>query len=175
MKKIITITTVAVVFTSSVVAKPNLQKNPENVKKLTQMAGEKSPFYRAEKEVFPKDYFLVSQNLPFLVGVALFHPESDKLKLSKEQLEELVEMKKSVVPQSAKMGKMVKSMEIELANAILSENKSPESQTKLVEDIAKAKADMTKAHLSCIDRVKKLLSPEQFKTLLKLASTGGKK
>ncbi len=74
MKKIITITTVAVVFTSSVVAKPNLQKNPENVKKLTQMAGEKSPFYRAEKEVFPKDYFLVSQNLPFLVGVALFHP-----------------------------------------------------------------------------------------------------
>jgi hypothetical protein len=141
------------------------------MKKLAQMAGETSPFYRIKKETFPKDYFLVSQNLPFLVGTALFHPESDKLKLSKEQLDKLVEMKKTIVPVSAKMAKKVKGMEIELAKAILDTNATPDSQAKLVEDIAKAKADMTKAHLKCIDTVKHLLSPEQFKTLLDLASS----
>ncbi len=75
---------------------------------------------------------MVSQNLPFLVGTALFHPESDKLKLSKEQLDKLVEMKKTIVPVSAKMAKKVKGMEIELAKAILDTNATPDSQAKLV-------------------------------------------
>jgi len=62
-------------------------------------------------------------------------------------------------------------MELKLANNILDTNSTPESQAKLVDEIAKAKADMTKAHLKCIDTVKHLLSPEQFKTLLELASS----
>jgi hypothetical protein len=164
------VATLAVALISSLMAKPNLEMNPENLKKLAQMAGEKSPYYRAEKENFPKDYFLVSQNLPFLVGAALFHPESDKLKLTKEQLDKLVNMKKTIVPVSAKMAKRVKALELELAKNILEKNVTPESQAKLVDEIAKLKADMTKAHLSCIDTVKKLLSPEQFKTLLELVS-----
>jgi hypothetical protein len=170
MKKIAIATTLAFMFTS-LFAEPNLQKNPEGLKKLAQMAGETSPYYRAKKEVFPKDYFLVSQNLPFLVGTALFHPDSKKLNLTKEQLEKLVEMKKTIVPQSAKMAKKVKEMELKLAKNILDTNATPKSQAKLVDEIAKAKADMTKAHLKCIDTVKHLLSPEQFKTLLELAST----
>ncbi len=36
--------------------------------------------------------------------------------------------------------------------------------------LQKPKAEMTKAHLKCIDTVKHLLTPEQFKTLLELAS-----
>ncbi len=171
MKKIAIATTLAFMFTSTLFAEPNLQKNPEGLKKLAQMAGETSPYYRAKKEVFPKDYFLVSQNLPFLVGTALFHPESKKLNLTKEQLEKLVEMKKTIVPNSAKIAKQVKEMELKLANNILDTNSTPESQAKLVDEIAKAKAEMTKAHLKCIDTVKHLLSPEQFKTLLELASS----
>ncbi len=63
-------------------------------------------------------------------------------------------MKKTIVPNSAKMAKQVKEMELKLAKNILDTNATPESQTKLVDEIAKAKADMTKAHLKCIDTCK---------------------
>jgi hypothetical protein len=174
MNKIAIATTLSIMLTSMLIAKPNMEKNPEGMKKLAQMAGEKSPYYRAKKEIFPKDYFLVSQNLPFLVGTALFHPHSDELNLTKEQLDKFVEMKKTVVPVSAKMAKQVKNMELKLAKAILEEKKTPESQYELVDKIAKAKAEMTKAHLKCIHTVESILSPKQFKTLLKLASQKGK-
>jgi len=170
MKKIASITALALIFSTTLIAQSNLEKNPEGMKKLAQMAGDKSPYYRAKKEAFPKDYFLVSQNLPFLVGTALFHPQSDRLKLTKEQLDKFVEMKKTIVPVSAKMAKEVKTMELALAKAILEENKTPDSQAELVDKIAKTKADITKAHLKCIDTVKHLLSPEQFTILLELAS-----
>lgn len=174
MKKIAIATTISLVLTSMLMAQPNMQKNPEGMKKLAKMAGEKSPYYRAKKEAFPKDYFLVSQNLPFLVGVALFHPNSDELNLTKEQLSKLAEMKKTIVPVSAKNAKEVKNMELELAKAILEDKKTPQSQYELVDKIAKAKAEMTKAHLKCINTVQNLLSDKQFKTLLKLASQKGK-
>ena len=148
MKKSIILTAVVTLaLTSTLVAKPNMEKNPEGMKKLAAMAGEKGPFYRAQKETFPKDYFLVSQNLPFLVGAALFHPQSDTLKLSKEQLQELAKMKKTIVPVSAKLAKEVKTLELQLAKKIVEDKKDPKELAPLVEKIAKIKTDMTKAHL----------------------------
>jgi hypothetical protein len=165
---LVAITTLA--LGSSLVAKPNMEKSPEGMKKLAAMAGEMGPYFRGAKEVFPKDYFLVSQNLPFLVGAALFHPQSDTLKLSKEQLQKLGEMKKTIVPVSAKLAKEVKALELELAKGIVVEKKSPEELAPLVDKIAKIKSDMTKAHLDCIHTVQGLLSAEQFDTLIKLVS-----
>jgi galactose-1-phosphate uridylyltransferase len=152
------------------VAKPNAVKDPEAFQKLMKMGGETSPYYRAQKEDFLKDYFLVSQNLPFLVGTALYHPNSDTLKLSKEQLDKLQNMAKTIVPVSAKMAKEVKTMELQLAKAVVEEGKDPKSQEELVKKIADAKEKMTMAHLDCIHAVQSLLSKEQFATLLKLAS-----
>jgi len=169
-KKIILTTLVSIALSSTLVAKPNMEKSPEGIKKLAAMAGDKGPYYRAKKEVFPKDYFLVSQNLPFLVGAALFHPQSDTLNLSKEQLQKFAHMKKTIVPVSAKLAKEVKAMELQLAKSIVEDDKSPESLNELVDKIAKTKADMTKAHLKCIADVKKILSKEQFQTLIKLVS-----
>jgi len=171
MKKTVILATVATLaLTSSLVAKPNMEKSPEGMKKLAAMAGEVGPYFRGKKEVFPKDYFLVDRNLPFLVGAALFHPQSDTLNLKPEQLKKLAEMKKTIVPASAKMAKEVKAMELELARAIVVDKKSPESLNDLVDKIAKAKADMTKAHLNCIHDVQQLLTPEQFNQLIKLVS-----
>ena len=174
MKKQIIMTGLALMLSANAMADANLQKNPENIKKLQQAAGEKSPYYRATKEVFPKDYFLVSQNLPFLVGVSLFHPNSDTLKLDKKQLEAIVEMKKTTVPVSVKMAKQIKTMELELAKASLEEKKDPQSLNELVEKISKARTDLTKAHLACIHKIQNILSDEQYATLLKLASTSAK-
>jgi hypothetical protein len=168
MKKLALIAIIA--LSSSLMAKPNMEKTPEGMKKLSAMAGEVGPYFRGTKEAFPKDYFLVSHNLPYLVGAALFHPQSDTLNLKPEQLKKLQQMKKTIVPVSAKLAKEVKALELELANYIVVDKKSPESQYELVEKIAKIKTDMTKAHLSCIHDVQQLLSPEQFDTLIKLVS-----
>jgi hypothetical protein len=169
-KKIILITLVSAVLSTTLMANPNMEKTPEGMKKLAAMAGEVGPYFRGKKEVFPKDYFLVEKNLPYLVGAALFHPQSDTLKLSKEQLTKFVEMKKTIVPVSAKLAKKVKTMELELANSIVVEKKDPKSLHALVDEIAKVKSDMTKAHLDCIHTVQGLLSEEQFNTLIKLVS-----
>ena len=56
-KQIMIITGLALLLSGNAMADANLEKNPENVKKLQKAAGEKSPYYRAKKEVFPKDYF----------------------------------------------------------------------------------------------------------------------
>ena len=169
MKKIALLTTLSLTLVSSLMAAPNMQKG-EGAKKLAQMAGEKSPFYRAKKEAFPKDYFMINQNLPFLVGVSLFHPQSDKLNLSKEQLDQLIKMKNTTVPAAAKVAKEIKTMESELAKAMLEEHKNPKTQYELVDKISKLRTDLTKAHLQCIYDIQNVLSPEQFQTLLKLAT-----
>ena len=170
IKTILTTGIVTLALSTTLVAKPNMQKSPEGIKKLADLAGEKGPYFRGQKEAFPKDYFLVSQNLPFLVGAALFHPDSDTLKLSKEQLQKLGEMKKTIVPVSAKLAKEVKALELELAQKSVVEKKDPKELATLVDDIAKIKSDMTKAHLDCIHTVQGLLSAEQFDTLIKLVS-----
>ena len=170
-KHIMIITGLALLLSVNAMADANLKKNPDSIKKLQKVAGEKSPYYRAKKEAFPKDYFLVSQNLPFLVGVSLFHPNSDTLKLDKKQLEELIKMKNTTVPSAVKVAKQIKSMELELAKGILEEKKEPKSLYELVEKISKARTDLTKAHLACIHKIQTVLSDEQYATLLKLASS----
>ena len=164
----------ALLLSGVAMADANLEKNPESIKKLQKVAGEKSPYYRAEKEAFPKDYFLVSQNLPFLVGISLFHPNSDSLKLDKKQLEAIIESKNITVPVVIKMAKQIKTMELELTKATLEDKKTPESLNKLVEKISKARTELTKAHLKCIHNIQKILSDEQYATLLKLATTPAK-
>lgn len=161
-------------FSFFLIANPNMQMG-DGPKKLAKMAGEKSPYYRAQKEAFPKDYFLVNQNLPFLVGVALFHPNSDQLKLSKEQLKKLVEKKNTTVPAAAKVAKKIKALELQLAKSIIQEKKDPKNLYPLVDEIAKLRANLTKAHLQCISDLQKILSKEQFETLLKLATTKSKR
>jgi cytochrome c len=169
LKKLVLITTLSLGLMTSLMAEPNM-KMGEGAKKLAQMAGEKSPYYRADKEAFPKDYFMVNQNLPFLVGVSLFHPQSDKLNLSKEQLDKLVKMKNTTVPAAAKIAKEIKTMELQLAKAMIEEHKEPKSQFELVEKISKLRTNLTKAHLQCIYDIQNVLSAEQFKTLITLAT-----
>jgi len=52
------------------------------------------------------------------LGLHYFTQRAKKLNLTKEQLEKLVEMNQTIVPNSAKMAKQVKEMELKLANNI---------------------------------------------------------
>ena len=155
---------------SALSAAPNLEVG-DGAAKLAKMAGEISPYYRAAKEDFPKDYFLVSQNLPFLVGASLYHPMSDTLKLDKEQLEAIIKLRDKTVPAAAKVSTEIKALETELAKAILEDKKEPKELGELVDKISGLRTALTKAHLECIHDVQQVLSAEQYANLLKVAAT----
>jgi len=151
-------------------AAPNLEVG-DGAAKLAKMAGEISPYYRAAKEDFPKDYFLVSQNLPFLVGVSLYHPNSDSLKLDKEQLEKIIKLRDKTVPAAAKVAKEIKALETKLAKEILEEKKAPKELEQLVDEISSLRTALTKAHLECIHDIQQVLSAEQYAQLMIVAAT----
>ncbi|PIE45063.1 MAG: hypothetical protein CSA45_04680 [Gammaproteobacteria bacterium] len=140
--------------------------------KLAKVAGEKGIF--APHENFPKDYFLVPKNLPFLVGLSLHHPKSSELNLSKEQIEKIKAVKKVTVPTVLKSAKAIKALEWELANNIVVKKMSAESQYNLVEKIANLRTELTKKHLTCIERVRAILTDEQFAILSDYASKAAK-
>jgi mono/diheme cytochrome c family protein len=79
-------------------------------------------------------------------------------------------MKNTTVPAAAKIAKEIKAMELQLAQAMIKEHKEPKTQYVLVEKISKLRTDLTKAHLDCIYNIQKVLSKEQFQTLVTLAS-----
>ncbi len=137
--------------------------------KLQKAAGETGLFVRA-KEKFPKDYFLVHNNLPFLAGLSLHHPMSSSLGLNKEQIKKIVDIKKRTVPAVLKASKKVKALELKLAQNIAIDTNSAESQYKLVDEISKIRTDLTKAHLQCINEVRNVLTKEQYEKLLKYAT-----
>jgi hypothetical protein len=71
--------------------------------------------------------------------------------------------------EAAKAAARIKKMELELAESALGKNSDLTKLDTLVDEIARAKAELTKAHLRCIAKVKKILSEEQYRHLLELA------
>lgn len=171
LKKIIFVG-LSVGVASLLMAKPNLPMGDFKAK-IAKVAG-KPGMFLIGKENFPKDYFLVPKNLPYLVGLSLYHPQSSTLNLSKEQIEKIVAIKKSTVPQVLKISKKIKELELKLANNIAIEENTPESQFKLVDEISKLKTNLTKEHLKCIHSVRAILTKEQYEKLLKYATKKGK-
>ncbi len=156
-----------------IMAQPNVSRE-EFAAKLSEMAGEPGQFYFG-KEVFPKDYFLVPRNLPFLAGLALYHPQSANLNLSKEQIQAIKKIKEKTVPVVMKAAKKAKSLELTLAQNIAIDTNTAKSQYGLVEEISKIRTDLTKSHLQCINEIREVLTKEQYKELLKYATKLGKK
>lgn len=137
-------------------------------KKLKILAGKPGKFLQG-KENFPKDYFLVHKNLPFLAGLALHHPKSSTLGLSKEQIELITKIKKSTVPKVVNISKDIKMLELALADNIAISSNTSESQYEIVDSIGKLRTELTKSHLDCINDIRTVLTEEQYKKLLKYA------
>ena len=156
-------------FSTTTYAEDPKKTRAEFKAKLAKMAGSLGPF--AGTENFPKSYFLIEQNLPFMVGLSLHHLMSKSLKLSEEQKAGINKIKKTTVPVVAKAGKQIKEKELALAQAFI-DGASVADMEKMVDEISTLRTDLTKKHLVCIDQVRKILTPEQFKTLQGYA--GGK-
>jgi len=174
MKKII-IVTLALGLSSLLVADANIPMDKKAMKaKMIEMAGESSPFNKNEN--FPKEYFLIPKNLPFALGLVLHHPKSSTLGLTKNQTEKLLVMKKEKKPLILKEAKEIKKLELSLVSLLETNEgnrtKVTEEMSKLVDSIAKRKAELTKQHLQCVIDVQNILTLEQRK---KVGAYVGKK
>jgi hypothetical protein len=163
MKKIITLT-LALGLSTVLMAEANIPVDKKAMKeKIAKIAGEPSPFNKNEN--FPKEYFLIPKNLPFALGLVLHHPQSSTLGLSKEQIAELVQMKKDKKPAIVKSAKEIKNLELKLLNMLETnegnQTKVSDDMSKLVDEIAAKKAELTKAHLQCVIDVQNVLTKEQ--------------
>ena len=164
MLKNIVIVGLSLVVTSLLMAEPNVPGGNFKVK-LAKMSGKKGEF-NLRSENFPKDYFLVSKNLPFLAGLTLHHPQSSTLGLSQEQISKIEMIKKKTVPPIVKKVKDIKILELQLAKNIAIDSNTPKSQYKIVDAISQLRTELTKAHLECINNVRAVLTKEQYKKLL---------
>jgi hypothetical protein len=159
---------VLIVFITHSFAEPVIPRG-DFAKKLKKAAGEQGQFV-VGRDDFPKSYFLVHQNLPFLAGLALHHPKSSTLNLSKEQIEAMKGIKNRTVPTVVKTAQEIKSLELQLAQNVAINSNTPQSQFEIIDKIAKLRTDLTKAHIKCINEVREVLSEEQYKKLLGYAS-----
>lgn len=167
MKKILAIASI-VGITSGLMAEPVIPKEKFE-KNLKEKAGEIGKFI-SKKESFPKDYFLVNNNLPFLAGLSLHHPKSSSLNLTQKQIDAIVEIKKQTVPAVVKKSSKIKKLELQLAQNIAVDSNSAKSQFLIVDKISKLRTELTKAHLECINSVRSVLTKEQYEKLLKYAT-----
>ncbi len=165
MKRIVT-AGLALGLATVLMAKPNID-NSEFKVNLSEMAGGKGIF--APNEVFPKDYFLISKNLPFSVGLTLHHPESSTLELTKGQIGKIQEIKGATMPTVIKSAKEIKALELALSDKMVKGAKAEDMGAE-VDKIATLKAALTKAHLKCIESVREVLTEKQRKILLGYAS-----
>ena len=169
MKHIKTVTKIAfcsILLSTGAAAKPNLPPPVEDVVKMEKMAGAAGAF--TVKENFPKDYFLMPKNLPYLVGLSLYDPSSSNLNLSKKQIDAILNIKKELMQNAAKKALIIKKMELGVVEKIAFKHKSIKA-TELhptIDEIAKLRAELTKIHLDCIEKVKAVLSEKQFEELL---------
>ena len=168
MKLKIKLIAVAFFLTTSLFSQVALAETPAEFKaKLLKMAGPLGPF--ATSEDFPKSYFLITKNLPFMVGLALVHPMKKELGLSKEQIDKIKKIKKTTVPVVIKISTKIKKKELALANQFIAGATVAEME-KVVDEIASLRVGLTKKHLVCIDEVRAILTSEQLKTMINYAS-----
>ena len=156
----------SILFTTTAVAEPTLPPPISDVVKMQKIGGDAGPF--TVKDEFPKDYLLIPKNLPFLVGLSLYHPASSALELSQKQIDALLDVKRTVMPNMAKIAKKTKKLELEIVEGIALKHNSVKAEEfyDKVDKIAQLRVALTKAHLKCIEKVKAILTPEQYEELL---------
>ncbi len=125
----------------------------------------------AQYDRWPKDYFLIPQNLPFMVGLSLYHQNNKNIALNEEQKTAIHAIRDRTVPVVLVLAGSIKERELELAEKFVVQKIEPQKLYALVDEIAAMRADLTKAHMACIQDVQKVLDDKQYEALLKLAAT----
>ncbi|WP_415408162.1 hypothetical protein ACLHDG_06320 [Sulfurovum sp. CS9] len=109
--------------------------------------------------------FLINQSrLPHMTKVLLQNWDKALLGLSEAQKEKLLVVRKETMSAVMKVKKQVKVLEAEIIEAMV-DGEEPKSVYAKVDNVAKLKAEATRAHLNCISDTISILTDEQLEFL----------
>ncbi len=160
-------------FLANIAAAEQQLNAKQHMQQLKGAATEIGPY--AAYDRWPKDYFLIPQNLPFMVGLSLYKPGHETIGYSEQQQAEIHKIRAATVPEVLKLASKIKAMELDLANKLVIERVPPKDLYPLVDEIAALRAKLTKAHLDCIYSVQQVADDAQYARLVELAKSVGQK
>lgn len=109
--------------------------------------------------------FLINQSrLPHMTKVLVENWDKASLGLSEEQKEKLLVVRKETMSAVKKVKQQVKVLEAEIIEA-MGDGEDPKSVDGKIDEVAKLKAQATRAHLKCIADTIGILSDEQMEFL----------
>jgi len=114
-------------------------------------------------ERFPVDYFMVHKNLPHYFRVFREFGDDKNLSLSNQQKAKLQKLQDATVSVVIEKALKVRELELALQKEVVFENKTSKQLQDMLEEIAALRLELTKAHIGCIQEVKKVLTHEQDK------------
>lgn len=112
--------------------------------------------------------FLILGKMPHLTGPLMQLWESPEMKLTDDQKEKLLVVRKNTMAGITRLGKEIGQLEQRVVKGV-SEGKAPKELKEIVQAVAAAKAEATMLHLRCIHETRQILDPRQF-DLLKRAT-----
>ncbi len=124
---------------------------------------------RSIKEVhekFPGDYFLIHKNIPHYMRIFGNYENDPALSLSETQKKELQMLREKVVIYVSELALKIKEMELRVQKQLIFENRSALKLEPLVNEIAKLRAELTLAHIDCIEKVKSIITEKQHQFFL---------
>ena len=122
----------------------------------------------------PKKYSLLrNKNLPHLMPIILNHTET--LKITENQKSEFQKIVSDVMePFYSKAGETMK-LEKEIAENVLKHGASKDDLAIKLRRLSALKQEVTEVHIGALNRIRKVLSDEQYKMLLAMVESGSGK
>ena len=112
--------------------------------------------------------FLIKKGLPHFTKIIKKNWDNPELNLSKEQKQKLLKVRKETLAGVMQYKKMVNMIQPKLISFVM-EGDDPKSLQRFVNKLSSVKSEATMVHLNCIYNTRKILTPEQYEVLLKLA------
>ncbi len=108
--------------------------------------------------------FLITGKLPHLTKMLMQQWENPALKLTDEQKEKLMVVRKDTIGGAKQLGREIGQLEQQVVEG-LAAGKKPEELKGLVDQVADLKSKATMLHLACIFNTKNILDKEQLAVL----------
>ncbi len=111
--------------------------------------------------------FLITEGLPHLTKLLVAQWDNPALKLTPEQREQLLVVRKKTISAVKQITPKVATLRQQVMDGI-AVGKTPEELDVMVQELAQLKASATQVHLRCIYDTQKILTSEQLRILKNL-------
>lgn len=114
--------------------------------------------------LFNSPFLMNKRALPHMTKVLVHNWDKATLGLSEDQKDKLIDVRVDTMSTVGKLKKQLKVLEADIMEALV-DGEDPKSVDTKVDEVAKLKAQATKAHLKCISETTAILTDEQMEHL----------